>query len=189
MKAHMSVMVLLLALCPLTSHADNVCESYKNGEKIVVKGVCPLGYSSVGAWAGSPQVTLDTNRISNIAKIMGNRGVTEAPPAPANPYYQNRVQQMGVTNPLLQQLGNSIGRMTGQDMRSPAQQAAAAALKQQELQQQQQQTRSQANGLFAQALDYSPERKMKVAQQLIRMGAKEEGLALYNLAKQERAGN
>ena len=39
---------------------------------------------------------------------------------PADPRQRNVMQQYGVTNPLLQQFGQSLGALTGQDMRSEA---------------------------------------------------------------------
>lgn len=51
---------------------------------------------------------------------------------PADPRYQNRMQAAGITNPLLQQFGMSLGGMLGNDMRSPAAIAQAEQKAQQE---------------------------------------------------------
>ena len=62
------------------------------------------------------------NPFSNIAQIMGNAGMQQAAPAPTDPRQQTMMQQLGVTNPLLQQFGKQLGNVAGIDMRSPAQQ-------------------------------------------------------------------
>jgi len=62
---------------------------------------------------------------SRIAQIMGNRGMQQAAPAPTDPKQQTMMQQLGITNPLLQQFGQQVGRMAGVDMRSPMQQTAS----------------------------------------------------------------
>ena len=65
------------------------------------------------------------NQFSNIAQIMGNRGMQQAAPAPTDPRQQTMMQQLGITNPLLQQFGQQIGNLAGVDMRSAAQQTAS----------------------------------------------------------------
>jgi hypothetical protein len=65
------------------------------------------------------------NPFSNIAQIMGNRGMQRAAPAPTDPRQQTMMQQLGITNPLLQQFGQQIGNLAGVDMRSAAQQTAS----------------------------------------------------------------
>jgi hypothetical protein len=62
------------------------------------------------------------NPFSNLAQIMGNAGMQQAAPAPTDPRQQTMMQQLGVTNPLLQQFGQQLGNVAGVDMRSPAQQ-------------------------------------------------------------------
>jgi hypothetical protein len=62
------------------------------------------------------------NPFSNIAQIMGNAGMQQAAPAATDPRQQTMMQQLGVTNPLLQQFGKQLGNAAGIDMRSPAQQ-------------------------------------------------------------------
>lgn len=62
------------------------------------------------------------NPFSNLAQIMGNAGMQQAAPAPTDPRQQTMMQQLGVTNPLLQQFGQQLGNAVGVDMRSPAQQ-------------------------------------------------------------------
>ena len=73
----------------------------------------------------------NTQLISNIAQIMGNRGVQQGAPAPADPRQQTMLQQLGITNPLLQQFGQQVGNLMGVDTRSAMQQtnAAIAAVK------------------------------------------------------------
>lgn len=65
------------------------------------------------------------NPFSNIAQIMGNRGMQQAAPAPTDPKQQTMMQQLGITNPLLQQFGQQVGNLMGVDTRSAAQQTAA----------------------------------------------------------------
>jgi len=65
------------------------------------------------------------NPFSNIAQIMGNAGMQQAAPAPTDPRQQTMMQQLGVTNPLLQQFGKQLGNAAGVDMRSPVQQVNA----------------------------------------------------------------
>ena len=69
------------------------------------------------------------NPFSNIAQIMGNRGMQQAAPAPVDPRQQTMMQQLGITNPLLQQFGNQVGRLAGVDTRSPIQATNAAIAK------------------------------------------------------------
>lgn len=64
--------------------------------------------------------------ISNIAQIMGNRGMQPAAPASTDPRQQTMMQQLGITNPLLQQFGQQVGNLIGVDMRSPVQQLNAS---------------------------------------------------------------
>ena len=46
-------------------------------------------------------------------------------PIPADPRQQTMMQQLGITNPLLQQFGKQLGNLTGVDTRSAAQQTAS----------------------------------------------------------------
>ena len=71
------------------------------------------------------------NPFSNIAQIMGNRGVQQGAPVPTDPRQQTMMQQLGITNPLLQQFGQQVGNLAGVDTRSAMQQtnAAVAAVK------------------------------------------------------------
>ena len=71
------------------------------------------------------------NPFSNIAQIMGNRGVQQGAPVPTDPRQQTMMQQLGITNPLLQQFGQQVGNLVGADTRSAMQQtnAAVAAVK------------------------------------------------------------
>ena len=64
----------------------------------------------------------NTQLISNIAQIMGNRGVQQGAPVPTDPRQQTMMQQLGITNPLLQQFGQQVGNLVGADTRSAAQQ-------------------------------------------------------------------
>lgn len=66
------------------------------------------------------------NPFSNIAQIMGNRGVQQGAPVPTDPRQQTMMQQLGITNPLLQQFGQQIGNLAGVDTRSAMQQTNAA---------------------------------------------------------------
>lgn len=69
------------------------------------------------------------NPFSNIAQIMGNRGVQQGASAPTDPRQQTMMQQLGITNPLLQQFGQQVGNLAGVDTRSADQQVASAASK------------------------------------------------------------
>ena len=65
--------------------------------------------------------------ISNIAQIVGNRGVQQGAPVPTDPRQQTMMQQLGITNPLLQQFGQQVGNLAGVDTRSTMQQVSSAA--------------------------------------------------------------
>lgn len=66
-----------------------------------------------------------SQQASRIAQIMGNRGVQQGAPVPTDPRQQTMMQQLGITNPLLQQFGQQVGNLVGADTRSVAQQVAS----------------------------------------------------------------
>ena len=87
---------------------------------------------------------------------------------PADPRQRNVMQQYGVTNPLLQQFGQSLGALTGQDMRSQA------AIQQEVV-----------GKAMAQATDQSKSSSelFQMAQQLMNAGMPEQGAAILKMAQ------
>ena len=65
----------------------------------------------------------------NRAAMLFAGGGQRQNPIPADPRQQTMMQQLGITNPLLQQFGQQIGNLAGVDMRSPMQQTNAAIAK------------------------------------------------------------
>jgi hypothetical protein len=93
---------------------------------------------------------------------------------PADPRQRDLMQAAGVTNPLLQQFGKSVGGMFGVETRSPA------AVQQEQLQIQQ----GQARDLYSQALEADPKKQMELAAQLIKIPNYEQaGLQLFQQAQ------
>lgn len=97
---------------------------------------------------------------------------------PTDPNQRNLMQSAGVTNPLLQQFGQSLGGMFGVDTRSPAAVAQAEQKTQQE----------QARQVYSQALTATPEKQMEFAGQLIKIpGYEQAGLQLFQQAQEKLA--
>jgi len=93
---------------------------------------------------------------------------------PADPRQRDLMQAAGVTNPLLQQFGKSVGGMFGVETRSPA------AVQQEQLQIQQ----GQARDLYSQALESDPKKQMELAAQLVKIPSYEQaGLELFQQAQ------
>jgi hypothetical protein len=106
-----------------------------------------------------------SDQIGRIARIMGNKGATPAAPVPTDPRQQTMMQQMGITNPLLQQFGQQIANLTGTDTRSAAQ---------------------QVNAKVGQAMTGTAEDKLQAAQSLIKLGYIKEGGELLKLGQEEQ---
>lgn len=82
---------------------------------------------------------------------------------PSDPNQRNVMQQYGVTNPLLQQFGQSLGMLAGRDMRSAQQQSA---------------------GVLGEAMTSgSWQKQMEAAKKLLDIGMTEQGAALFKLAQ------
>lgn len=97
---------------------------------------------------------------------------------PSDPRQRNAMQAAGVTNPLLQQFGQSLGGMLGTEMRSPA----AIAQAKQETQQE------QARQVYSEALSAAPEKQMELAGQLIKIpGYEQAGMQLFQQAQEKLA--
>jgi len=97
---------------------------------------------------------------------------------PADPRQRDLMQAAGVTNPLLQQFGKSLGGMFGVETRSPA------AIQQEQLQIQQ----GQARDIYSQALEADPKKQMELAAQLIKIPSYEQaGLQLFQQAQDKLA--
>lgn len=71
---------------------------------------------------------ISPNQVSRVAGLFGGMGATPDPAIPADPRQRTAMQQMGVTNPLLQQFGQSVAGLFGKadQMASPMQQANRA---------------------------------------------------------------
>lgn len=67
---------------------------------------------------------ISPNQVSRVAGLFGGMGATPDPAVPADPRQRTAMQQMGVTNPLLQQFGQSVAGLFGKadQMASPMQQ-------------------------------------------------------------------
>ena len=81
---------------------------------------------------------------------------------PADPRERDRLQSAGVTNPLLQQFGRSLGGLLGVEMRSPQQIASSEV---------------------STALSGTPEDQIKAAQRLAGLGYTEQAIKLIEQAK------
>lgn len=107
--------------------------------------------------------------------LTGLRNYGQGGALPADPRQRNAMQAAGVTNPLLQQFGQSLGGLLGAEMRSPA------AIQQAEQQTQQEQARQ----VYSQALSASPEKQLELASQLVNIQGYE--TAAMKLAQQAQA--